>query len=777
MTSCLSLSSYSFCEKITFKKYRRCIKRDCIKRHQVVSAAKKDGFGLLVFVLSDLHTDYPENMAWVRNLSTKRHDKDVLLVTGDVAETYDNFVLTMSLLKERFEHVFFVPGNHDLWCRWETEDVYFLFAIAYAILQYGSTISSPPTFIRCPPPPSATHRRRLSPRRLPHPVDVDHQIFQVFSSRRHHLSSRHHYVRVSLQLSGSGTRTFGFQLLATHLLLRQRSLRLGFCFASVSSPVLYLPVGLYSSPTPFFFRRQSQPPSPAVTASIVGSHSFHRRALTEQFRQVPGLFLLQRFSSCGVLESSLLSSRNRRAKLLHPLQTRFLRHLSLLILRRFVPIFIMGLPVDVKEREMQNLLRWLPGFEDSHLSYKGEKPKGFALFSNAEFAVAAKDALQKMVFDSKLKSLLHIEMARKNLVVKRGIISNSDAPVPPVHPLPNPASLASPSIHVPFKSGSCDEKSAVDGVHDGIRESITKECNVDKYGCYTLFVENLPENIHWKRLVSFFCSHGQVIDAFIPNKRNAKGVRFGFIRFASIEEARRETSKMNGSYIDGSKIGVSFAKFKPRQSYWRKSSTGVLHKSGMEDDSRKKHYKVEGVIDEEKLQVLNYCLVGWCKNFIKISHLTRQMHAKGLTGFSLMRAAGNAVLMIFEDSASLRSVKNDKSETLAEWFSIIEAWSESLVLECRRVWLVCEGVPFHTWNWDTFKNIADSWGQLLAIDESCQSPSSFDRAKIQVLAKAGARIDATLELKVGDNSFKIMVHEIEPSFKPNSWAPEEDESN
>ncbi|KAE8663904.1 hypothetical protein F3Y22_tig00112864pilonHSYRG00154 [Hibiscus syriacus] len=381
----------------------------------------------------------------------------------------------------------------------------------------------------------------------------------------------------------------------------------------------------------------------------------------------------------------------------------------------------MGLPVDVKERELQNLLRWLPGFEDSHLSYKGEKPKGFALFSNAEFAVAAKDALQKMVFDSKLKSLLHIEMARKNLVVKRGIISNSDAPVPPVQPLPNPASLASPSIHVPFKSGSCDEKSAVDGVHDGIRESITKECNVDK---------------------------------------NAKGVRFGFIRFASIEEARRETSKMNGSYIDGSKIGVSFAKFKPRQSYWRKSSTGVLHKSGMEDDSRKKHYKVEGVIDKEKLQVLNYCLVGWCKNFIKISHLARQMHAKGLTGFSLMRVAGNAVLMIFEDSASLRSVKNDKSETLAEWFSIIEAWSESLVLECRRVWLVCEGVPFHAWNWDTFKNIADSWGQLLAIDESCQSPSSFDRAKIQVLAKAGARIDATLELKVGDNSFKIMVHEI-----------------
>ncbi|KAE8731840.1 Small nuclear ribonucleoprotein family protein [Hibiscus syriacus] len=415
-------------------------------------------------------------------------------------------------------------------------------------------------------------------------------------------------------------------------------------------------------------------------------------------------------------------------------------------------IFIMGLPEDIKERELQNFLRWLPGFKDSHLSFKGDKPKGFALFSTVNFAVAAKDVLQKMVFDVKLRSLLHIEMARKNLAVRR-VVTNSVAfdknggfPVPPVLPLPIPTSVASPSVQVPVKAVCCDGKSAVNG-----RRSIG-------------------------RGLDLYFAHGRVLDAFIPNKRNLKGDRFGFIRFASFEEARRTISKMNGSSIDGSKIDVSFAKFKPRNSYWRKFSINVLQKSGMEDDSRKNHYKVEGVIDEEKLQVLSNCLVGWCKDFVKIGHLARQMQAKGLTGFTLMRAAGNAILMIFEDNASLRSVKIDKSKILAEWFSIFEVWSESLVMECRRVWLVCEGVPFHAWNWDTFKNITDKWGLLLAIDESCQSPSSFDRAKIHVLTKADARIDAMVELKVGDNFFKVMVHEIEPSFKPNSWAPKEDES-
>lgn len=121
MISSLSLSPNYLSEKIAFKRHRRGITRGCIHRPQILPSATRDGFGLRVFVLSDLHTDYPENMAWVRSLSTKRHKKDVLLVAGDVAEIYDKFVLTMSLLKERFEYVFYVPGNHDLWCRWESD--------------------------------------------------------------------------------------------------------------------------------------------------------------------------------------------------------------------------------------------------------------------------------------------------------------------------------------------------------------------------------------------------------------------------------------------------------------------------------------------------------------------------------------------------------------------------------------------------------------------------------------------------------------------------------
>ncbi|KAK8444827.1 hypothetical protein SEVIR_9G207000v4 [Setaria viridis] len=77
-----------------------------------------------VFVVSDLHTDYPENMDWVRRLPAEvgageGPGVDALVVAGDVAETRDNFARTMEVLRDRFGAVFYVPGNHDLWLRRE----------------------------------------------------------------------------------------------------------------------------------------------------------------------------------------------------------------------------------------------------------------------------------------------------------------------------------------------------------------------------------------------------------------------------------------------------------------------------------------------------------------------------------------------------------------------------------------------------------------------------------------------------------------------------------
>ncbi|KAH9297163.1 hypothetical protein KI387_028845, partial [Taxus chinensis] len=84
-------------------------------------------------------------------------------------------------------------------------------------------------------------------------------------------------------------------------------------------------------------------------------------------------------------------------------------------------IFVFGFPSDVKERELQNLLRWWPGYEASQINFKGEQALGFALFATPQFALQARDALQGLVFDADSNSILRAEMAKKNLYVKRGV--------------------------------------------------------------------------------------------------------------------------------------------------------------------------------------------------------------------------------------------------------------------------------------------------------------------------------------------------------------------
>nr|GMD38661.1 RNA-binding protein with multiple splicing 2-like [Ipomoea batatas] len=234
------------------------------------------------------------------------------------------------------------------------------------------------------------------------------------------------------------------------------------------------------------------------------------------------------------------------------------------------------MPEDVKERELQNLLRWLPGYEASQVNFKGEHPMGFALFSTPQFAIAAKDALQDMVFDAESKSVLHTEMAKKNLFVKRGIVADSNAydqskrmrtggdythtgysspspfhpppapawgppaymtpppqpydpytgyHVPPV-PMPVPASMpAAPSSYVPVQN--------------------TK----DNPPCNTLFIGNLGENINEEELRGLFTAQ--------PGYKQMKVLRqerhtVCFIEFEDMQSATNVHHTLQGAVIPSS---------------------------------------------------------------------------------------------------------------------------------------------------------------------------------------------------------------------------------
>jgi len=70
-----------------------------------------------VFATSDLHTDYKENLLWLQELSDNAYRGDALIVAGDISDRLEVIRETLQLLRARFRHVFFTPGNHELWVR------------------------------------------------------------------------------------------------------------------------------------------------------------------------------------------------------------------------------------------------------------------------------------------------------------------------------------------------------------------------------------------------------------------------------------------------------------------------------------------------------------------------------------------------------------------------------------------------------------------------------------------------------------------------------------
>ena len=68
-----------------------------------------------IYATSDLHVDFRENMKWVEGLSFLDYSDGTLLVAGDLSDNSEDLKRALSILRGKFQNVFFVPGNHDLW--------------------------------------------------------------------------------------------------------------------------------------------------------------------------------------------------------------------------------------------------------------------------------------------------------------------------------------------------------------------------------------------------------------------------------------------------------------------------------------------------------------------------------------------------------------------------------------------------------------------------------------------------------------------------------------
>ncbi len=66
-----------------------------------------------IYAISDLHLANKENQNAL--IALPEYKNDWLLLAGDIGETEDHLEFALSILKQKFDKIIWVPGNHDLW--------------------------------------------------------------------------------------------------------------------------------------------------------------------------------------------------------------------------------------------------------------------------------------------------------------------------------------------------------------------------------------------------------------------------------------------------------------------------------------------------------------------------------------------------------------------------------------------------------------------------------------------------------------------------------------
>ncbi|KAL4361762.1 hypothetical protein GQ457_04G015010 [Hibiscus cannabinus] len=238
--------------------------------------------------------------------------------------------------------------------------------------------------------------------------------------------------------------------------------------------------------------------------------------------------------------------------------------------------------------------------------------------------------------------------------------------------------------------------------------------------------------------------------------------------------AERVIERLNGRWIYGACLSVAFAMRGNRDDSWRwrKECKGKVDRTGSSKKYRmeesgdsvtgkalRPYCRAVGVAAKDKVEVLDSCMVAWCKRGLRGEALVEELQRASVGLCSVMRAAGDSVLLMFS-SFEERRVFLDKTD-LDQWFDRLTVWNPGVRLDSRSVWVSVVGLPMHLWSSKTFANIANLWGSLVRVDDKTIVPQSLERARFLMETSWMERIEETVELVEGEDLvIRVQVQEV-----------------
>ncbi|GJT36558.1 DIE2/ALG10 family protein [Tanacetum coccineum] len=310
----------------------------------------------------------------------------------------------------------------------------------------------------------------------------------------------------------------------------------------------------------------------------------------------------------------------------------------------------------------------------------------------------------------------------------------------------------------------------------------------------SVFVTNFPDHVGAKELWHACKQYGQVVDAYIPDRRSKAGKRFGFVRFIKVFDVNRLVSNLCTVWIGNHHLHANAARFvrplanksrtfdsktdKSRiNSFGNKvnnvvneisSSYAYVAKGGSANNEEKDSIPVM-VFDDTCVnqQEFSLCLNGKIKEVGALVNLKVVLQNEGFGDIVLRYLGGLWVMIVFKSIEAKEKFKD--CVAIKSWFTQIVQSTVDFTVDGRIVWVDVEGIPIKLWTSNSFKKIASKWG--LYLNEEMTEEHSYHSKRLCILTKRLENIYETVKITYQGKIYWIRAKEI------SGWIPEFEEQN
>jgi len=264
-------------------------------------------------------------------------------------------------------------------------------------------------------------------------------------------------------------------------------------------------------------------------------------------------------------------------------------------------LFLSGLPTDIKEREIHNLMRFFPGYEGCvlNLNESAGRPVCFASFQDRNSALRALRVVQDLRFDPNVALPLRVEFAKTNSKARRlppefyadkrrkAALAASASPVFQYDSYPNP------NLLVPwFQNLNVGRPGAMPydmGYSFNASSSSQPQQPSKVPPCSTLFVANLHPDVAERDLNRLFRNTAGFRRLMLSLK---DGIAFCFVEYSDVESSTHSMNNLQGFPIGPTSIRIEFARTRMGESKRRTSGEEV--KPNSEDNTTQPNENDEG---------------------------------------------------------------------------------------------------------------------------------------------------------------------------------------